>query len=242
MVAYEGTEKLLFSADAFGRFGALSRTAGAPWAPQARRYYYNIVGKYGAQVQALLKKASALEIKTVCPLHGPVLTGEALGEALRLYDLWSRWQSESPDDILAHASIHGNTARAAELFKQKLEAKGARVTLCDLTTTEVSYAVANAFYCGKLVLACSTYDGGLVPSHGRISEPPASQGLPQPHGGPDGKRLVGARCCAADARKARGNEGPARVRHRGVAAQRARPCKRSADGSAVRGAVREINI
>ena len=93
-----------------------------------------------------------------------MLTGEALGEALRLYDLWSRWQSESPDDILlAHASIHGNTARAAELLKQKLEAKGARVTLCDLTTTEVSYAVANAFYCGKLVLACSTYDGGLFP-------------------------------------------------------------------------------
>ena len=164
MVAYEETEKILFSADAFGRFGALSRTAGAPWAPQARRYYYNIVGKYGAQVQALLKKASALEIKTVCPLHGPVLTGEALGEALRLYDLWSRWQSESPDDILlAHASIHGNTARAAELLKQKLEAKGARVTLCDLTATEVSYAVANAFYCGKLVLACSTYDGAMFP-------------------------------------------------------------------------------
>ena len=164
MVAYEETEKLLFSADAFGRFGSLGRTANAPWAPQARRYYYNIVGKYGAQVQALLKKASALEIKTVCPLHGPVLTGEALGEALRLYDLWSRWQSESPDDILlAHASIHGNTARAAELLKQKLEAKGAQVTLCDLTTTEVSYAVANAFYCGRLVLACSTYDGGLFP-------------------------------------------------------------------------------
>ena len=164
MVAYEETEKLLFSADAFGRFGALSRTAAAPWAPQARRYYYNIVGKYGAQVQALLKKAAALEIETICPLHGPVLTGGALAEALRLYDLWSRWQSESPDDILlAHASIHGNTARAAELLKQKLEAKGARVTLCDLTTTEVSYAVANAFYCGKLVLACSTYDGGLFP-------------------------------------------------------------------------------
>ena len=164
MVAYEETEKILFSADAFGRFGALSRTAGAPWAPQARRYYYNIVGKYGAQVQALLKKASALEIKTVCPLHGPVLTGGALAEALRLYDLWSRWQSEAPEEILlAHASIHGNTARAAELFKQKLEAAGARVTLCDLTATEVSYAVASAFYCGRLVLACSTYDGGLFP-------------------------------------------------------------------------------
>ena len=118
MVAYEETEKLLFSADAFGRFGALSRTAAAPWAPQARRYYYNIVGKYGAQVQALLKKAAALEVETICPLHGPVLTGGALAEALRLYDLWSRWQSEAPEEILlAHASIHGNTARAAELFK-----------------------------------------------------------------------------------------------------------------------------
>ena len=162
MVTYDSTDKVLFSADGFGKFGALD--AEEDWACEARRYYFGIVGKYGAQVQALLKKASALEIKTVCPLHGPVLTGEALGEALRLYDLWSRWQSESPDDILlAHASIHGNTARAAELFKQKLEAAGARVTLCDLTTTEVSYAVANAFYCGKLVLACSTYDGGLFP-------------------------------------------------------------------------------
>ena len=171
MMTYDLTDKMLFSADAFGTFGALNGHLFndevdffADYVDEARRYYTNIVGKYGAQVQALLKKASALEIKTVCPLHGPVLTGEALGEALRLYDLWSRWQSESPDDILlAHASIHGNTARAAELFKQKLEAKGARVTLCDLTTTEVSYAVANAFYCGKLVLACSTYDGGLFP-------------------------------------------------------------------------------
>ena len=162
MVTYDSTDKVLFSADGFGKFGALD--VSEDWADEARRYYIGIVGKYGAQVQALLKKASALEIKTVCPLHGPVLTGEALGEALRLYDLWSRWQSESPDDILlAHASIHGNTARAAELLKQKLEAKGARVTLCDLTTTEVSYAVASAFYCGKLVLACSTYDGGLFP-------------------------------------------------------------------------------
>ena len=162
MAVYEDREKVLFSADGFGNFGSLTDTDA--WADEARRYYGNIVGKYGAQVQALLKKAAALEIETICPLHGPVLTGEALGEALRLYDLWSRWQSESPDDILlAHASIHGNTARAAELFKQKLEAKGARVTLCDLTTTEVSYAVANAFYCGKLVLACSTYDGGLFP-------------------------------------------------------------------------------
>lgn len=163
MMAYEETEKILFSADAFGRFGALERTAHAPWAPQARRYYYNIVGKYGAQVQALLKKVSTLEIKMICPLHGPVLT-EGLEECLRLYDLWSQWKPEEPESILiAHASIHGNTAHAAKIFKEKLERKGARVTICDLTQTDLSYAVASAFYCGKLVLACSTYDGGLFP-------------------------------------------------------------------------------
>ena len=163
MTAYEETEKILFSADAFGRFGALERTARAPWAPQARRYYYNIVGKYGAQVQALLKKVSALEIKTICPLHGPMLT-EGLGEYLRLYDLWSQWKPEEPESILiAHASIHGNTAHASEILKGKLEGKGARVTLCDLTVTDLSYAVTSAFYCGKLVLASSTYDGGLFP-------------------------------------------------------------------------------
>ena len=164
IMTYDSADKVLFTADGFGKFGALDAAADAEWDCEARRYYFGIVGKYGAQVQALLKKAAALEIETICPLHGPVLTGGALAEALRLYDLWSRWQSEAPEEILlAHASIHGNTARAAELLKQKLEAKGARVTLCDLTTTEVSYAVANAFYCGRLVLACSTYDGGLFP-------------------------------------------------------------------------------
>ena len=164
MAAYEEEEKILFSADAFGRFGSLERTARAPWAPQARRYYYNIVGKYGAQVQALLKKISALEIKTICPLHGPMLT-EDLGEYLRLYDLWSQWKPEEPEGILiAHASIHGNTAYASEALKSKLEGKGAQVTMCDLTATDLSYAVTSAFYCGKLVLACSTYDGGLFPT------------------------------------------------------------------------------
>ena len=164
MAAYEEEEKILFSADAFGRFGSLERTARAPWAPQARRYYYNIVGKYGAQVQALLKKISALEIKTICPLHGPMLT-EDLGEYLRLYDLWSQWKPEEPEGILiAHASIHGNTAYASEALKSKLEGKGVRVTMCDLTVTDLSYAVTSAFYCGKLVLACSTYDGGLFPT------------------------------------------------------------------------------
>ena len=164
MAAYEEEEKILFSADAFGRFGSLERTARAPWAPQARRYYYNIVGKYGAQVQALLKKISALEIKTICPLHGPMLT-EDLGEYLRLYDLWSQWKPEKPESILiAHASIHGNTAYASEALKRKLEGKGAQVAMCDLTATDLSYAVTSAFYCGKLVLACSTYDGGLFPT------------------------------------------------------------------------------
>ena len=163
MTAYEETEKILFSSDAFGRFGSLERTARAPWTPQARRYYYNIVGKYGAQVQALLKKVSSLEIKTICPLHGPMLT-EDLGEYLRLYDLWSQWKPEEPEGILiAHASIHGNTAYASEALKSKLEGKGAQVTMCDLTATDLSYAVTSAFYCGKLVLACSTYDGGLFP-------------------------------------------------------------------------------
>lgn len=164
MAAYEEEEKILFSADAFGRFGSLERTARAPWAPQARRYYYNIVGKYGAQVQALLKKISALEIKTICPLHGPMLT-EDLGEYLRLYDLWSQWKPEKPEGILiAHASIYGNTAYASEALKRKLEGKGAQVAMCDLTATDLSYAVTSAFYCGKLVLACSTYDGGLFPT------------------------------------------------------------------------------
>ena len=163
MAAYEEKEKILFSADAFGRFGSLERTARAPWAPQARRYYYNIVGKYGAQVQALLKKISALEIQTICPLHGPVLT-EDLEEYLRLYDLWSQWKPEELEGVLiVHASIHGNTAYASETLKEKLEGRGARVTMCDLTVTDLSYAVTSAFYCGKLVLACSTYDGGLFP-------------------------------------------------------------------------------
>ena len=109
------------------------------------------------------EKISALEIKTICPLHGPMLT-EDLGEYLRLYDLWSQWKPEEPEGILiVHASIHGNTAYASEALKSKLEGKGAQVTMCDLTATDLSYAVTSAFYCGKLVLACSTYDGGLFP-------------------------------------------------------------------------------
>lgn len=164
MVSYESSEKVLFSADGFGRFGAVCNyDANADWASEARRYYLNIVGKYGAQVQALLKKAATLEIATICPLHGPVLT-EDLGKYLNYYDLWSSYRAEEPEKILvASASIHGNTRAAAYTMAQKLREKGAKVVEMDLTRTDVSYAVTEAFRCGKIVLACATYDGFLFP-------------------------------------------------------------------------------
>ena len=164
MVSYESTEKILFSADGFGRFGAVAKfDEKADWASEARRYYLNIVGKYGPQVQALLKKAAALDIKTICPLHGPVLTGD-LGKYLNYYDLWSSYKAEEPEKVLvASASIHGHTRAAAHILAEKLRAKGARVVEMDLTRTDVSYAVTEAFRCGRTVLACATYDGFLFP-------------------------------------------------------------------------------
>lgn len=164
MVSYESTEKVLFSADGFGRFGAVARfDEKADWASEARRYYLNIVGKYGPQVQALLKKVAALDIKTICPLHGPVLTGD-LGKYLNYYDLWSSYKAEEPEKVLvASASIHGHTRAAAHILAEKLRAKGAKVVEMDLTRTDVSYAVTEAFRCGKTVLACATYDGFLFP-------------------------------------------------------------------------------
>ena len=164
MVSYESSEKVLFSADGFGRFGAVAKfDEKADWASEARRYYLNIVGKYGPQVQALLKKAAALDIKTICPLHGPVLTGD-LGKYLNYYDLWSSYKAEEPEKVLvASASIHGHTRAAAHILAEKLRAKGARVVEMDLTRTDVSYAVTEAFRCGKTVLACATYDGFLFP-------------------------------------------------------------------------------
>lgn len=162
MVAYESYEKILFSADGFGRFG--STNPADPWTENARRYYLNIVGKYGAQVQALLKKAAGLDIQTICPLHGPVLQGD-LETYLALYDTWSSYRPEAPDAVLvAYASIHGNTKKAAQHFAKLLRAQNISVTEMDLTRTDVSYAVAEAFRCGKLVLACATYDGGLFPA------------------------------------------------------------------------------
>jgi flavorubredoxin len=163
MAVYESSEKVLFSADAFGRFGSLSKTAQAPWVPQARRYYFNIVGKYGPQVQALLKKAAPLDIQTICPLHGPVLTGD-LAPYLEAYDRWSRYEPDQPEAIfLAYASIHGHTAQAARLLVQKLTDLGALVFPCDLVGSDLSYDVTNAFTCGKLILASPTCDGGLFP-------------------------------------------------------------------------------
>ncbi len=162
MVSYESSEKILFSADGFGRFGAVANyTENTDWADGARRYYLNIVGKYGPQVQALLKKAAALDIQTICPLHGPALTGD-LSKYLNYYDLWSSYKAEEPETVLvASASIHGHTRDAAHLMAEKLRAKGAKVVEMDLTRTDVSYAVEAAFRYGKMVLACATYDGFL---------------------------------------------------------------------------------
>lgn len=164
MVSYESSEKILFSADGFGRFGAVANyDENTDWADGARRYFLNIVGKYGPQVQALLKKAAALDIQTICPLHGPVLTGD-LSKYLNYYDLWSSYKAEEPETVLvASASIHGHTRDAAHLMAEKLRAKGAKVVEMDLTRTDVSYAVTEAFRCGKIVLACATYDGFLFP-------------------------------------------------------------------------------
>ena len=164
MVSYESTEKVLFSADGFGRFGAVAKfDEKADWASEARRYFLNIVGKYGPQVQALLKKAAALEIATICPLHGPVLTGD-LTPYLNYYDTWSSYRPEEPEKILvAFASIHGHTRAAAHTMAEKLRARGTKVVEMDLARTDVSYAVTEAFRCGKMVLACATYDGFLFP-------------------------------------------------------------------------------
>ena len=162
MVAYEETEKILFSADAFGRFGSLGRTAAAPWAPQARRYYYNIVGKYGAQVQALLKKAAALEIETICPLHGPVLT-ENLGYYLNTYNTWSSYQPEDEGITIAYASVYGHLKAAVEELAAALEARGQKVSVFDLARDDMAEAVEDAFRYDRLVLASITYQGEIFP-------------------------------------------------------------------------------
>ena len=161
MVAYEQSEKILFSADGFGKFGALD--ADEAWTCEARRYYFNIVGKYGAQVQALLKKAATLDIQMICPLHGPSLK-EDLGYYIGKYDIWSKYEPEDEGVFIAYASIHGNTAKAAKKLAEMLEEKGAkRVAIADLSRDDMAEAVEDAFRHDKLVVAASTYDGGLFP-------------------------------------------------------------------------------
>ena len=163
MVTYESSEKVLFSADGFGKFGALSLTENADWACEARRYYFNIVGKYGAPVQTLLKKASALDIKTICPLHGPVLS-DNLGYYPDLYNTWSSYQPESKGVFIAYASIHGNTAYAAEQFAEMLRNKGVdNVVITDLSRCDIAEAVEDAFRYDRMVLAAASYDAGVFP-------------------------------------------------------------------------------
>ena len=160
IVSYDSTDKVLFSADGFGKFGALD--AEEDWACEARRYYIGIVGKYGAQVQALLKKAAGLDIAIICPLHGPVLT-ENLGYYINLYDIWSSYRVESDGIVIAYTSVYGNTKKAALLLAEKLEAKGQKVSVADLARDDMAEAVEDAFRYGKLVLATTTYNGDIFP-------------------------------------------------------------------------------
>ncbi|MBQ9734440.1 MAG: FprA family A-type flavoprotein [Clostridia bacterium] len=161
IVTYDKTEKVLFSADGFGKFGALD--ADEDWACEARRYYIGIVGKYGMQVQSLLKKAAALDIKTICPLHGPILT-ENLGYYINLYDIWSSYGVESDGIVIAYTSVYGNTKKAVEKLKGLLEERGVqKVVLTDLARSDMAENVEDAFRYGKLVLATTTYNGEIFP-------------------------------------------------------------------------------
>lgn len=161
MVTYDSKDKVLFSADGFGKFGALD--ADEAWACEARRYYFGIVGKYGAQVQALLKKAAALDIQTICPLHGPVLT-EDLGYYLNLYDIWSSYGVETEGVMIAYSSVYGNTKKAVQLLEEKLKELGCpRVVTADLAREDMAECIEDAFRHGKLVLASVTYNGGIFP-------------------------------------------------------------------------------
>ena len=163
MVTYDQTDKVLFSADAFGKFGVREADPD-DWACEARRYYFNICGKYGGPVSTLLKKASALEIEQICPLHGPMLKGEAMAEALRLYNIWSAYGVEAEGVFIAYASIHGCTKEAAELLAAILKGKGCKkVAIADLCREDQAEAIEDAFKYGKVVLAASSYDAGLFP-------------------------------------------------------------------------------
>ena len=161
MMTYDQQDRVIFSADAFGKFGTLDPSS--DWSGEARRYYFAIVAKYGVQVQSVLKKLAAMDIQTICPLHGPVIENSMLAEAFRLYDLWSSYKPEEHGVVIAHASIYGNTRLAAEKLADTLVARGVKVILHDLTRCNVSAAVADAFRYDQLVLAASTYNAEVFP-------------------------------------------------------------------------------
>lgn len=160
VMSYDSADKVLFSADGFGKFGALD--VDEDWACEARRYYFGIVGKYGAQVQAVLKKAAALDIAVICPLHGPVLSGD-LGRYIGLYDTWSSYRPESEGVVIACASIYGNTRRAADMLAAKLADKGVKVSVHDLARDDMAECVDDAFRYDRLVLASPTYNADVFP-------------------------------------------------------------------------------
>ena len=163
MMAYCPEEKLLFSADGFGKFGVKDADPD-DWACEARRYYFNICGKYGIPVATVLKKASALDIQTICPLHGPILDGEKLAEALRLYTIWSAYDVETEGVLVAHASIHGHTAAAAEKLAEILRARGAKkVVVADLCRDDMAEVIEDAFRLGRMVVCAASYDGDVFP-------------------------------------------------------------------------------
>jgi len=163
MMAYCPEEKVLFSADGFGKFGVIDADAD-DWACEARRYFFNICGKYGGPVAAVLKKAASLDIQTICPLHGPILDGEKLAEALRLYTIWSAYSVETEGVLVAHASIHGNTAAAAQTLAQILKDKGAKkVVVADLCRDDMAEVIEDAFRMDKLIVCGASYDGDVFP-------------------------------------------------------------------------------
>ena len=163
IMSYDSLDKVLFSADGFGKFGALVNETD-DWACEARRYYFNICGKYGIQVQSVMKKMAALDVQAICPLHGPVLKGEALAEAVKLYDTWSKYEPESEGILIAYASIHGGTAATAERMAEILNKKGAKkVVVSDLSREDMAEVIEDAFRYPTVVVAASSYDGGVFP-------------------------------------------------------------------------------
>lgn len=163
MVTYDSKDKLLFSADGFGKFGALEKTKDKEWACEARRYYFNIAGKYGPPVQALLKKLATIDVKQICPLHGPVLN-ENLEYYIGLYDMWSSYKPENSGVLVAYSSMHGNTTKAAEKVAELLKEKGVqKVVLSDLSREDMAEVIEDAFRYDRLILAASSYEGGVFP-------------------------------------------------------------------------------